>query len=216
MTTTTFLNIINPIISGTYKGKGEGVYPTIRPFSYLDETTISPLPGKPIFTFQQRTRTVENGEPSHAEQGYIRFIIPKEAKTVEVTNETQEYKVEIILSQPNGKLSPLHQTTLLSSTFSSLPLPLPSAFLYYYLLSFFSLGLASVEEGTATLHNRNRLSLSLTSTSLARSSSSKPPTVTQFSRVFTFSQSGELTYTMDMATEKQPLTRHLEAKLTKQ
>lgn len=71
---------------GTWSGAGHGDYPTIEPFSYLEEVTFGHL-GKPFLTYSQRTRS-ETGQPLHAETGYLRTPSPP--------------RIELILAQPTG------------------------------------------------------------------------------------------------------------------
>ncbi|KYQ91022.1 DUF1794 family protein [Tieghemostelium lacteum] len=71
---------------GTFKGKGNGIYPTIKPFTY-QETIEFTSNGKPFLFYVQKTLG-ENGLPLHAESGYLRCPpngIP-----------------ELIISQPTG------------------------------------------------------------------------------------------------------------------
>lgn len=55
---------------GTWRGKGQGEYPTITSFEYVDEWTFSHT-GKPFVAFVQRTRSA-SGQPMHTESGYLR------------------------------------------------------------------------------------------------------------------------------------------------
>ncbi len=57
---------------GTWKGRGNGRYPTIEPFEYVEEAVFTPGPGKPFIAYRQRTRRAGGGEPLHSESGYIR------------------------------------------------------------------------------------------------------------------------------------------------
>lgn len=57
---------------GTWRGEGRGEYPTIDDFDYVEETTFA-CPGKPFVAYTQRTRTPD-GEPLHAETGYLRPV----------------------------------------------------------------------------------------------------------------------------------------------
>ena len=58
---------------GVWKGRGRGCYPTIQPFEYLEEAVYTPGPGKPFIAYRQRTRREGGeGEPLHAEAGYLR------------------------------------------------------------------------------------------------------------------------------------------------
>lgn len=72
---------------GTWRGPGEGAYPTIRSFSYGETLTFGHV-GKPFLALQQRTQERESGLPLHAEAGYLR---PQGDGTI-----------ELVLSQPSG------------------------------------------------------------------------------------------------------------------
>ena len=62
-----------PLI-GTWRGQGEGGYPTITSFSYADEWEFRDI-GKPFLLFVQRTFNA-SGAPMHTETGYLRFPAP--------------------------------------------------------------------------------------------------------------------------------------------
>lgn len=75
-----------PLI-GTWVGEGNGEYPTIEPFSYVEEVTIGHV-GKPFLTYAQRTRSPDTGAPMHAEVGYFRTPGPD--------------RVEFVVAHPTG------------------------------------------------------------------------------------------------------------------
>lgn len=72
---------------GTWQGPGEGHYPTIDDFAYLEELTFSHV-GKPFLAMNQRTRDPLSDAPLHAEVGYLR----PQARD----------GVELVLTQPTG------------------------------------------------------------------------------------------------------------------
>lgn len=67
---------------GTWRGGGEGVYPTIASFSYVEEIVVVPVPGKPVLGYTSRTRTAPDGAPMHAESGWFRIVAPGEVELV--------------------------------------------------------------------------------------------------------------------------------------
>ena len=66
---------------GAWKGKGEGIYPTIEPFSYLEIATYTHV-GKPFIAYSQRTSDAATGAPLHAETGYLRAVDGDRAEMV--------------------------------------------------------------------------------------------------------------------------------------
>ena len=71
---------------GTWRGRGEGHYPTIEDFAYLEEVTFGHV-GKPFLAYHQRTRHADTGQPLHTEAGYLR--LPDGAP-------------ELVMAQPTG------------------------------------------------------------------------------------------------------------------
>ena len=72
---------------GTWRGEGEGQYPTIRPFRYREEIRFSHN-GKPFLIYTQRTEAIDTGQPMHGEAGYLRLI--------------GDGRVEFVIAQPIG------------------------------------------------------------------------------------------------------------------
>lgn len=72
---------------GTWSGRGRGVYPTIDSFDYLEEVVFSHV-GKPFLIYGQKTKSVADGLPLHAETGYLRVPEPG--------------RIEWILAHPSG------------------------------------------------------------------------------------------------------------------
>lgn len=73
---------------GTWRGSGEGAYPTIDPFSYEEEIELAAVPDKPVVAYRQRTWNPATGTGMHVETGYWRPILPD--------------RVEVVIAQPTG------------------------------------------------------------------------------------------------------------------
>ncbi len=78
--------VLAPLL-GTWEGAGEGEYPTIDDFRFLESITFTHV-GKPFVAYAQRTRHPDSGAPMHAESGYLRVPRPG--------------VIEIVMAQPTG------------------------------------------------------------------------------------------------------------------
>ena len=72
---------------GSWMGEGKGFYPTISSFEYGEEIRISHV-GKPVLAYTQRTWSLDDGRPLHAESGFWRMAGPD--------------RVELVIAHPNG------------------------------------------------------------------------------------------------------------------
>src|SRR5216683_2490724 len=70
---------------GTWRGEGEGQYPSIKPFRYREEIRFTHN-GKPFLIYAQRTEAIDTGQPMHAEAGYLRLV--------------GEGRLEFVIAQP--------------------------------------------------------------------------------------------------------------------
>ena len=72
---------------GTWRGDGEGAYPTIAPFRYVEELTFS-HDGRPVLAYRQRTWDPETGAALHLESGFLRA--------------PGDGRAELVVAQPTG------------------------------------------------------------------------------------------------------------------
>jgi THAP4-like, heme-binding beta-barrel domain len=72
---------------GSWRGEGEGSYPTIEPFRYSEEIGFTHV-GKPFLAYRQATVNLATGLPAHAEVGYWR--------------PAGEGRVELVMAHPTG------------------------------------------------------------------------------------------------------------------
>ena len=82
------------MLLGTWRGEGAGRYPTIAPFSYVEEVTFWHA-GKPFLGYEQRTRDAASGLPLHAESGFWRVVDDVTAAAPAVT-------IEAVIAHPTG------------------------------------------------------------------------------------------------------------------
>ncbi|MBV8981794.1 MAG: FABP family protein [Acidimicrobiia bacterium] len=68
-------------------GEGKGFYSTISPFEYGEELRVWHV-GKPVLAFSQRTWSLDDGRPLHAEAGFWRLV--------------DGTSVELVVAHPNG------------------------------------------------------------------------------------------------------------------
>jgi uncharacterized protein YceH (UPF0502 family) len=59
---------------GTWRGGGDGSYPTISPFTYTEEIELRPVPGKPMLAYRSSTRATTDGRALHGESGFVRLV----------------------------------------------------------------------------------------------------------------------------------------------
>lgn len=81
------LEPLAPLV-GTWEGAGEGEYPTIKNFDYIEEISFTNI-GKPFLEYRQRTWNAENAL-MHVETGYLRVPAPD--------------TVEFVLALPTGQV----------------------------------------------------------------------------------------------------------------
>tara|TARA_B100001123_G_scaffold387585_1_gene462907 strand:+ start:8639 stop:9130 length:492 start_codon:yes stop_codon:yes gene_type:complete len=75
------------LLLGLWRGTGNGHYPTIDSFEYVEEVNFAHV-GKPFVTYTQKTKSASNGQPLHSEQGFLRVV--------------DGTTMEMVIAQPTG------------------------------------------------------------------------------------------------------------------
>ncbi len=97
---------------GTWAGPGQGSYPTIEPFGYLEEVTFGHV-GKPFLAYGQKTRHATTNLPLHAESGYWRPV--DGGRTVELVLAQPSGIIEVQAGTFDGTVFDLRSTTVLGT-----------------------------------------------------------------------------------------------------
>ncbi|XP_040997467.1 UPF0678 fatty acid-binding protein-like protein At1g79260 isoform X2 [Juglans microcarpa x Juglans regia] len=89
---------IEPIsyLLGTWKGQGEGGFPTINSFSYGEELRFTHHSYRPVIAYTQKTWKLNSGEPMHAESGFWR---PKPDGFIEVVIAQSTGLAEVLVKE---------------------------------------------------------------------------------------------------------------------
>ncbi|KAL5714978.1 hypothetical protein ACHQM5_016869 [Ranunculus cassubicifolius] len=103
---------VHPLIAplsyllGTWKGEGEGGFPTMNSFKYGEQISFTHS-GKPVIAYTQKTWRLSSGEPMHAESGYwrpkpdgsIEVVIAQSTGLVEVQKGTYDAETKVVKLQ---------------------------------------------------------------------------------------------------------------------
>lgn len=118
---------VEPIafLLGTWRGEGKGSYPTIEPFSYLEEIRFWHN-GKPFLFYEQTTTHPVKGFAMHAEVGFwrpqadgrIEIVLTHPTGIVEIQEGTIEGKTIDVASTTVARTSTAKEVTALERTFT--------------------------------------------------------------------------------------------------
>jgi hypothetical protein len=184
----------------TYRGRGHGIYPTIREFDYVEEITFEPIPNKPLIFYRSRTWNPDSMQGMHLESGYLKFTsMSDDGRTCDV--ELLNAQATSITEISEGQITITHASDAAASNIMASTPPSSSS----------SSSSSSLTSGVTPSVS---IVLVLQSQNISRSSSSKPPVTRAINRTFTFI-GDTLNVAIDMETENTPLQRHLTAQLQK-
>jgi hypothetical protein len=104
------VQILAPLL-GSWEGEGNGEYPTIEPFGYIETITFTHV-GKPFLAYAQRTRASDDRRPLHAETGYwrvpaagrIEFLVAHPTGITELAEGTLVVEDGVILIELEAKV----------------------------------------------------------------------------------------------------------------
>ncbi len=80
-------------LQGTWKGKGEGKFPTIDSFEYEEHLHFDADLSYPLIHYEQKTFLMPTGDPSHWESGFIRLL---DNGIIEISNSQDTGRVEVL------------------------------------------------------------------------------------------------------------------------
>jgi hypothetical protein len=102
--------LVAPLLGlvGTWRGEGQGGYPTIEPFAYGEEVRWTHN-GKPFLAYTQRTWALDDERPLHAEAGYLR---PQPDGTIELVMAMPTGHVEVAVGTWDGRTIDLASTSI--------------------------------------------------------------------------------------------------------
>ncbi|MDP2293005.1 MAG: FABP family protein [Actinomycetota bacterium] len=104
------------VLVGTWSGTGHGIYPTIEPFDYLEEITVTDGGVKPFLFYVQRTRAASDGRPLHAEAGYVRWADGRPELVVAQPTGMTEAHHGVVTTDDDGALIVTFDTVALAAT----------------------------------------------------------------------------------------------------
>lgn len=99
---------------GTWEGSGEGEYPTIRGFGYVEEISFTNI-GKPFLEYRQRTWNA-NDVLMHVETGYLRVPSPDRVEFVVAVPTGQVELAEGTLEVSEGEIRLLLEAQVLNTS----------------------------------------------------------------------------------------------------
>jgi hypothetical protein len=102
---------------GTWRGTGEGKYPTVDPFRYGEEMTFTHV-GDPFLAYEQKSWSLEDGSPLHFERGFLR---PGNDGVVELVLAHPLGIVEVSTGSLSGGVGTTRVLQLVSATMAHTP-----------------------------------------------------------------------------------------------